>query len=66
MQPYGDVQVPVSATCPPTGGVVHDAPTCWLPDGAEHHGEHVAILRYKTPAAVLVSVTRIRTGRSAG
>ena len=26
-------------------------------DRVEHHGEHVTILRYKTPAAVLVPVT---------
>jgi prevent-host-death family protein len=28
-----------------------------LLDGVEHHGEHVTILRYTTPAAVMVPVS---------
>ena len=27
-----------------------------LLDGVEHHGEHVTVLRYSTPAAVIVPV----------
>ena len=34
-------------------------------DRVEHHGEYVTILRYKTPAAVLVPVTWYKSAQAA-